>query len=470
MSNQNMPPASPSSIHVSLADAKPIDPRAAFAESPYHEPTLPAGHPLNVGAANARRDEIAFLDLINDVACTANRLRAVECLVGNLARIFPNSSIRCAMGMNRLRRLYDLRLGWLGPQSSLRVEAESRWEMLSRESSEDPGDPESDQSGVVICLPEPDGDGRCVVWIEGENAESSRVDEMEQILPVLLNVFWRRPKFAVPSVLSSLGAKAKTYTAIALAMVALIAVWPIHYPIACTAKVEPLHQRLVSAPFEATLLQANVRPGDPVHRGDALAVLDGRPLRLELESVESELHQTSKEHNVALATGRVADAQQLALKRQGLQRRVDLINDRLQRLTILSPIDGVVVSGDLQRMVGASLELGQTIIEVAPLEQMAIEIEIPDHEIGFVQPDAMTRVRIGALGGRSIRQPLAELYPAAEVREDRNVFVGRVLVENADLSLRPGMRGEATTYGPFRPFAWSWLRGGWERVLWWLGY
>jgi multidrug efflux pump subunit AcrA (membrane-fusion protein) len=250
----------------------------------------------------------------------------------------------------------------------------------------------------------------------------------------------------------------------------LIAIWPTRYPVACTAKVEPLHQRLVCAPFEATLLEAKVRPGDSVRAGDALAILDGRPLRLELESIESERMQAAKEHDVALATGRIAEAQQFSLQRQRLSRKVDLINDRLQRLTVVSPIDGVVVSGDLDRFVGASLELGQTMIEVAPLDKMAIEIEIPEYEIGFVQSESMTRVRLNSLGGPSIRQPLTDLYPTAEIRDDRNVFVGRILVDNTELNLRPGLRGNATTYGPLRPLAWSWVRGAWERMLWWLGY
>ena len=66
--------------------------------------------------------------------------------------------------------------------------------------------------------------------------------------------------------------------------------------------------------------------------------------------------------------------------------------------------------------------------------------------------------------------PLGELFPRAEVRDDRNVFVGRIMVDNSKQRLRPGMQGEATTYGPLRPWIWSWVRGGIERALWWIGY
>ena len=101
---------------------------------------------------------------------------------------------------------------------------------------------------------------------------------------------------------------------------------------------------------------------------------------------------------------------------------------------------------------------------------MAIEVEIPEHEIGYVTPDSETKIMITAVGGPSIRAPLDDLYPSAEIRDDRNVFIGRIEVDNPDNRLRPGMRGKAITYGPLRPLIWSWVRGALERVVWTLGY
>lgn len=446
------------------------------------EPSLPDDHPLNAPTSSHERSTVdrstvdrSLLQFVDDIACSANRNRAIECMSGHLSAMFPDTSIRFAMGTNQIRRFYDHRLGWLSTQSSLRVDYEELWENLvdQNPSSTEAGDGATisqHERGIEITFPQPSGDGRLVIWVQGEMLSAQVAKQLATCLPLLRNVFWRRPRVSTPQVLSQLGSRARLYSAIALATLCVLAVWPTQYPVDCTAKVEPLHQRLVCVPFEATLLESNVRPGDSVKEGDALAILDGRPLRLELESIESEIMQAGKEHNVALATGKIAEAQQYALQRERLARKADLINDRLRRLTVVSPIDGVVVSGDLDRFIGASLELGQTIIEVAPLDQMAIEIEIPEHEIGFVNADCMTRVRLNSIDGPSIRQPLNDLYPTSQIRDDRNVFVGRMIVDNHDLRLRPGLRGNATTYGPRRPLAWSWVRGGWEQLLWWLGY
>jgi multidrug resistance efflux pump len=227
---------------------------------------------------------------------------------------------------------------------------------------------------------------------------------------------------------------------------------------------------MIATPFEATLLRTNIKPGDTVKTGDVLVELDGRPLRLEREAIEAEIQQVAKEHDVALATRRIAESQQAALKKQQLIRQHELLSDRLGRLKVVSPIDGVVVSGDLEKFVGSPLERGQTLIEVAPMNQMVIEIEIPEHEIGYVKKGADARVKLDAIGGKSIRKPLSDVFPSAELRDDHNVFIGRIEVDNGDHKLKPGMRGEATAYGPLRPWIWSWVRGGFERTLWWIGY
>jgi multidrug efflux pump subunit AcrA (membrane-fusion protein) len=137
---------------------------------------------------------------------------------------------------------------------------------------------------------------------------------------------------------------------------------------------------------------------------------------------------------------------------------------------VVSPIDGVIVSGDLDRYIGSPLEIGQTLVEIAPLDRVNIEIEIPEYEIGYVVADADARIRFASIGGDSIRQKVNAVYPAAEIRDDNSVFVAKMEVENPEGKLRPGMRGDATAYGPLRPAAWSWIRGSWERLLWWAGY
>ncbi len=435
---------------------------------------------LNVAAgsadagANAPAVETAALfQLIESMSASSSRREAAMKLVEYLASQWSGASVRCGLGKGRLTQLFDSRLGWLGPESSLHQKDSADWDSPRRRSDDPPLDEPSIISKddlVLVCLPQPDGTGRCIIRIEGGSPLGDTVASLRLVVATLRTVLWSRPRRSWPSLVVRMARQTSMTIAVAGLGLLALAVWPVHYRVACTARVETTQQRLVATPFEATLLQSNVKPGDFVSAGDVLLSLDGRPLRLEREAIEAEMQQVAKEHDVALATHHIADAQQAAFKQQQLARQYELLSDRLGRLEVTSPIDGVVVSGDLERFIGSPLERGQTLIEVAPMDKMVIEVEIPEHEIHYVSQGADTRVKLDAIGGKSIRMPLSEVYPSAEIRDDRNVFIGRIEVENVDDRLRPGMRGEATTYGPLRPWIWSWVRGGIERVLWWIGY
>jgi multidrug efflux pump subunit AcrA (membrane-fusion protein) len=421
----------------------------------------------SVQAANS------LLRLIESMSSAPGRRDAAAEMTKSFAQEYGDCSVRCGLGRSRLNHLFDSRLGWLGPESSLHQQHSDQWATPDDDADDVPSDtPAVSCRGQVIeiRLPQPGGKGRCYIWIEGYQTEAKPITWTLMILNTIAAVLWSRPFQSWPSLVIGMCRHSMFSMSVAGSILVAVAILPVHYRVSCKARVDTTEQRFVSTPFEATLLKANVKPGDTVQRGDVLFELDGRPLRLEREEIEAEIQQVVKARDVALASQRIADAQQEAFKQQQLRRHHDLLSDRLGQLAVLSPIDGIVVSGDLQKFVGSPLERGRTLIEVAPMDKMIIEVEIPEYEIGYVEKGVKTRVKIDAIGGSSIRLPLGDIYPAAEVRDDRNVFIGRIHLDNTHMQLKPGMLGKATAYGPRRPWIWSWVRGALERVLWWVGY
>ena len=483
-----------SNLHISLAGAEGAQVTSALDEALQKlellsqadaaaEEASEASPPLRQPTVESSADRL--LPLVHAMTMAADRAGAAEQLVKELGNRFPEATIRFGYGASRLGRLFDLQLGWLGQESAIQKECQQRWKTLRDTSAADASLIEPDDFGrepagplLELAFQQSDGAGLAVLWMDTSSATPAKAtreaiaasDWLRKSSEMLAEVFWSRPLYAWSKSIPKLGRHSKLAAVVVGIMLAIVAVWPMPYRVSCSARVETLKQRMISTPFDASLLETRVEPGDSVRQGQVLVRLDGRPLRLERESIEAEIQQASKEYNAALATGRVADAQQAKLKRTQLSRRFDLLTERLQQLEVVSPIDGVVVSGDLEKHVGSPLKLGQTLLEVAPLNYLQIEIDIPEREIGYVAEDAHVRVKVDAVGGQSMRLQLDSLYPAASLRDDRNVFVGRIKVNNADAELRPGMRGQATLYGPLRPWAWSWLRPGIEEALWWVGY
>jgi len=471
--------SSQANIQVSLAGSQPaMFPRDADSITAALEEAVAALDEVHEGGGEesrlARSDMAQALELLAAMSRTASRRDAAVCLTEAIAAKCGDCTVRCGIGTERLNRVYDGRLGWLAPDSPVYRQIAETWRAPTRRV----GDPPSDHAGlrrptihrIEVHLPHPDGAGRCVIWIDAKTDLTERLLWLSPVCETVRAVLWSRPVMSWPAAAGRIMQKFWTVILAASILLGVLAIWPVHYRVACTAVVETTQQRLVSTPFDATLLKANVKPGDTVSKGEILCVLDGRPLRLERESIAAELQQAAKEQDVALASGRVADAQQSGLKKQQLQHRYELLTDRLNRLEVTSPIDGVVVSGDLEKYVGSVLDRGQTLMEVAPMDRMVIEVEIPEYEIGYVTEGADARIKIDAVGGKSIEGTIDTLYPAAELRDDQNVFVGRIELDNQQTHLKPGMRGEAVAYGPLRPWIWSWVRGACEKALWWIGY
>lgn len=405
---------------------------------------------------------VELLRLVEMLAAQPTRRAAMECLVNELRPTFAGAGARIIWGNDqKVRHIFDGRLGWLGTESSLWHDVGVHWRRLAS------GRQRSIQSSgqCMVRLPEPGGRGRALLWLASSDDRHESLERLEAAAPAIAAVLWSRPKLRLPRPWNGQGREMLVAAGGAVMVLVIAALIPVPYRIACTARVEPIRQRIVAAPFEATLLECLVQPGDSVTAEQLLVVLDGRPLRLEMESLQADLQRASKQYDTALATGRIADAQLANLERRQLQGRIELLEQRLAGLEVHSPIAGVVVSGDLRQSVGSPVEMGKALLEIAPLRRMTMEVELPEREIHYVGAGAAARVRLNAAATVPIDGELQRVFPAAEVRDERNVFVGQWEVENAEGRLRPGMRGTAVVYGPRRPLVWPLMRRGIELVL-----
>jgi len=380
------------------------------------------------------------------------------------AKAMPGVAVRCGIGTSKLNRLFDSRLGWLGSESSLHRELGSRWHEYTRN---DAGSTLVD-SQLTIRLSRSGHRKMALLCLQGVALSREVLEDLKARETLLGSILMGRPSIAIPQWASTRG-RPRLAIAIAVLMVMLLLICPVPYRASCTVRVEPINARVVSAPFEGTVETVLVEPGSEVKAGEALVTLDGRPLRLELQSLEAEIQQSAKQGDVAMAVGKIAEAQLAQLKVQQLQRQRDLINRRLNQLIIASPIDGVVVAGDLRRSIGVPLEVGQVLFEIASLERVMIEVEIPEKEIGLVSENSSAQFRVDSSRAGTVEAALKQIYPAAQLRDDESVFVAPIEIDNLAHQYRPGMKGKATVYGPIRPWAWTHVRGVFEQLSWWLG-
>ncbi len=239
---------------------------------------------------------------------------------------------------------------------------------------------------------------------------------------------------------------------------------PLPYRIHCDCQLQPMTRRFVSAPFEGVLAESLVRPGDLVQQGQVLARLDGRALRMKLSGLEAQKSGEAKHHKSALAQGNIAESQMALAEGKRLDAEIEVCNSRLNELNICSPIAGMIVNGDLDKVQGARLEMGQSLFEVAPLDQMRAEVAIPESEIRFVRPELSSRILLNAYPYQSWTAPIQSVRPRTEIRDDESVFIAEVVFENEQNQMRPGMKGQARVKSDFRLLGWILFHRAWETV------
>ena len=231
------------------------------------------------------------------------------------------------------------------------------------------------------------------------------------------------------------------------------------------ARVEGEVQRAITAPFNAYVRESAVRAGDTVKRGQLLARLDDRDLRVEQARLLAQRDQLAQQYRDAMAKQERSQVRIASAQINQAEAQLALLGEQLTRTEVAAPFDGVVVSGDLTQSLGAPLERGQVMLEVAPLEAYRVVLQVDEHDIAYLKAGQAGSLVLTAMPGSSFPFKVAKITPVSASREGRNVFrVEGDLSAGLDPRMRPGMEGVAKIDVEERRLAWIWSR----RLIEWL--
>lgn len=233
----------------------------------------------------------------------------------------------------------------------------------------------------------------------------------------------------------------KAATALVVATVAVLALVPVTYRVSAKTLIEGETQRVAAAPFEGFVAEAPVRAGDTVRSGQLLARLDDRDLKAELERWSSERDQYDRKVREAMAAREMSALQIAQAQLNQADAQVRLASERLRRSAITAPYDGIVVSGDLSQQIGAPVEQGKKLFEIAPLESYRVILQVDERDIRYVQVRQKGELLIAGLTEDAIPFTVTKVTPVATTQDGRNFFRVEARLHATNDRLRPGMEG-----------------------------
>jgi multidrug efflux pump subunit AcrA (membrane-fusion protein) len=236
------------------------------------------------------------------------------------------------------------------------------------------------------------------------------------------------------------------------------------YRVTATTSVEGRVQRVVTAPLAGFLVQADVRAGDRVTADQIMAQLEDRDVRLERLRWASDRTKQQQEYSQALAQRDRTKVRILASQIEQSDAQIAILDQQLERMTIRAPFAGLVVSGDLSQALGAPLERGDVLFQVAPLDEYRMILRIDERDIRDIAVGQTGPLVLAALPDTDYQVTVKRITPISSAQAGANVFdVEAALVSGPIADLRPGMEGVAKIEVDERRLISIWTR---RVVLW----
>jgi len=241
------------------------------------------------------------------------------------------------------------------------------------------------------------------------------------------------------------------------------------YRVSAKTVLEPIVQRAAAAPFNGYIREAPVRAGDLVQAGQVLCTLDDRELRLERLKSLSKFEEYQKEFHKAMAEREAAKVEILTAQMNQVQAEISLLDDQLEHTKVLAPFDGIIVTGDLSQQLGAPIEKGKMLYEIAPLDSYRLVIEVDERDIADVLVGQRGSLMLSAFPSEIIDVTVEKITPVSTAKEGRNFFRVEARFDQPHDRLRPGMEGAGKIEIDRRPLMWIWTHQivDWIRLAVW---
>lgn len=248
-----------------------------------------------------------------------------------------------------------------------------------------------------------------------------------------------------------------------------------------TGNLEPTNEVTIGSELSGTVNEVLVDTNSRVTKGEVLAKLDTSKLERQIESsrataaaaaarvnqakatlVESEAGlrrlqklkeasggklPSSSEMDAAIATAERARADVVSAEADVRQTQANVGTNQsdLEKSVIRSPIDGIVLTRDIDpgQTVAATMTAPKLFVVAEKLENMKLEVAVAEADISRVKDAQKAVFTVDAWPNRTFEATVKKVEFGSTVTDNVVTYLTELEVSNNDLSLRPGMTATA---------------------------
>ena len=236
-----------------------------------------------------------------------------------------------------------------------------------------------------------------------------------------------------------------SFSALLLAASATALAAAVEYP----GLVLPLKEVVVSAPVQARIERLAVKEGDRVKAGDTLAQLYSRIEELDTQRTKSALEK--REFDFKGSKNLSADS--IISQDEALKAKIELDLARLQheqaievlaQRTIKAPLDGIVV--EKHQEAGETVAASQPLFRLVDISRLYVQFYVRAEDASAIQLGDIIEVRCPVADAKRVFPGKVDfLDPRVDAAS--GLLRVKVLLDNADAALKPGLRATVSIPG-----------------------
>lgn len=248
--------------------------------------------------------------------------------------------------------------------------------------------------------------------------------------------------------------------------------------VTATGTIEPTNQVDISSELSGIIREVKVDYNSQVKVGQVLAKLDTDKLKASVENAKAKLNaaiarvaeakatvaETDAEYKrkVTLEERKIISSQELHTALAAHDRALAALEStkadvtaaeadlklqetNLNKACICSPIDGVVLSRDIDpgQVVAASLQAPVLFTIAQDLKKMEVQVDVDEADVGKVREGQTAVFTVDAYPNKKFNAVIQKLRFGSEIVQDVVTYKAVLSTDNSDLLLRPGMTATA---------------------------
>ena len=197
----------------------------------------------------------------------------------------------------------------------------------------------------------------------------------------------------------------------------------------------------VTSVISEKIKKINFTEGEYVKEGEILIIFENEQEKAELKQVKAELDEANLNFERAKKLVEEGNASQSMLDKRVMQKKklegkYEEISAKLNDLTLKSPFNGFIGTKNYSK--GSFIKPGDTITEIYDIEQVKIELNIPEQHVYEISKNQNFFIKIPSLKEKEFNGIIYAINPYVD-SETRTFKAIGVIKENKNFILKPGM-------------------------------